>query len=66
MAAYVIGIRRSAPREPAWGEEYRPKTDALIEKHGGKMLLRGNAILGLEGTETPPLAVVIIEFPSRE
>ena len=40
----------------AWGEEYRPKTGALIEKHGGKVLLQGGsprAPLALEGDERP-------------
>ena len=34
MAACIIGLRRSEPRGTAWGEEYRPKTAALIAKHG--------------------------------
>ena len=69
MAAYIIAIRRSAPRGTAWVEQYRPKTDALIEKHGGKVLVQSSAtraLLALEGSETPPLSVVIIEFPSLE
>ena len=66
MATYIIGLRRSEPRDTAFGEEYRPRTDALIEKHGGKMLIRGNSIRPLEGGGRPPLSVVIIEFPSVE
>ena len=66
MATYVIGLRRSEPRDKAWGAVYRPRTDALIEKHGGKMLIRGNSIRPLEGDGRPPLSVVIIEFPSVE
>ena len=69
MAAYIIGIRRSEPRGTAWGEEYRPKTGALIEKHGGKVLLQGRSTrtpLALEGDEKPPLSVVVLEFPSLE
>ena len=68
MAAYVIGLRRSAPRHTAWVKEYLPKTAALIAKHGGKPLIGGNStprILPLEGAQ-PPLAVVILEFPSLE
>jgi|SRR5215510_5566714 len=68
MAAYVIGLRRSAPRQTAWIKEYLPKTAALVAKHGGKPLIGGNSrapLLALEGAE-PPLAVVILEFPSLE
>jgi uncharacterized protein (DUF1330 family) len=68
MAAYVIGLRRSAPRQTAWGKEYLPKTAALVAKHGGKPLIGGNStprLLPLEGVR-PPLGVVILEFPSLE
>jgi uncharacterized protein (DUF1330 family) len=68
MAAYVIGLRRSAPRQTAWIKEYLPKTAALVAKHGGKPVIGGNSmarLLALEGAE-PPLAVVILEFPSLE
>jgi uncharacterized protein (DUF1330 family) len=67
MAAYIIGLRRSEPRGTAWEEAYRPKAAALIAKHGGKVLLGGNApraLMALEGEAKPPLAVVILEFPS--
>jgi uncharacterized protein (DUF1330 family) len=67
MAAYIIGLRRSAPRGTAWVREYLPKTATLAAKHGGKALIGGNStprILALEGE--PPLAVVILEFPSLE
>jgi len=69
MAAYVIGLRRSAPRETAWLKEYLPKTGALIAKHDGKALIGGNStprLLALEGTEEPLLGVVILEFPTLE
>src|SRR5215510_7041453 len=69
MAAYIIGLRRSEPREMAWLEEYLPKTATLIAKHGGKALIGGNApraLMALEGETKPPLSVVILEFPSLE
>src|SRR5215467_11177946 len=69
MAAYIIGLRRSAPRETAWLKEYLPKTAALIAKHGGKPLIGGNTtprLLALEGAGEPPLGVVVLEFPSLE
>src|SRR5215471_5527882 len=68
MAAYIIGLRRSAPQQMAWAKEYLPKTGALITKHGGKALIGGNSrqrLLALEGA-TSPLGVVILEFPSLE
>jgi uncharacterized protein (DUF1330 family) len=69
MAAYIIGLRRSAPRGTAWVKEYLPRTGVLIAKHGGKALIGGNStprVLALEGAEKPPLGVVILEFPSLE
>jgi len=68
MAAYVIGLRRSAPRQTAWVKEYLSKTGALAAKHGGKALIGGSStprLLALEGVQ-PPLSVVILEFPSLE
>ncbi len=67
MAAYIIGLGRSAPRGTAWVKEYLPKAAALGAKHGGKALIGGNStprIVALEGK--PPLSVVILEFPSLE
>jgi uncharacterized protein (DUF1330 family) len=69
MAAYVIGLRRSAPLKTEWLKEYLPKTGALVAKHGGKALIGGNStpqILTLEGAEDAPVGVVILEFPSLE
>jgi uncharacterized protein (DUF1330 family) len=67
MAAYIIGLRRSESRGTAWLEDYLPKTATLIAKHGGKVVIGGNApqaLLALEGSASPPLSVVIVEFPS--
>jgi len=67
MAAYIIGLRRSELRETAWLEAYLPKTATLIAKHGGKVVIGGNAphaLMALEGEAKPPLSVVILEFPS--
>jgi uncharacterized protein (DUF1330 family) len=70
MAAYIIGLRRSAPRGgAAWLKEYLPKTAALVAKHGGKALIGGNSmprLVALEGAEEPPAGVVMLEFPSIE
>jgi uncharacterized protein (DUF1330 family) len=69
MVAYIIGLRRSAPRETAWAKEYLPKSAALAAKHGGKALIGGNStprLLILEGAAEPPVAIVMLEFPSFE
>ena|SRR5260221_2739790 len=69
MVAYVIGLRRSAPRGTEWLKEYLPKVPSLVARHGGKALIGGNStqrLLTLEGAEEPPVAVVMLEFPSLE
>jgi uncharacterized protein (DUF1330 family) len=64
MAAYAIG--RLEMRDPSWRREYGPKTEALVQKHGGKYLVRGGAMERLEGSGKLPSAVVVLEFPSME
>jgi uncharacterized protein (DUF1330 family) len=64
MAAYVIG--RVQVRKDDWVAEYRPKTAALVEKHGGKFLVRRGKMEKLEGKETLPTLAVVIEFPSMD
>jgi uncharacterized protein (DUF1330 family) len=64
MAAYAIG--RLQMRNPSWREEYGPKTAALVEKHGGKFLVRGGAMEQLEGDGPLPSVVVVLEFPSMQ
>ena len=64
MAAYAIGYLQM--RDPAWLAEYVPKTAALVEKHGGKYLVRGGQMERLEGEGDLPSVVVVLEFPSME
>jgi uncharacterized protein (DUF1330 family) len=64
MTAYAIG--RLEMRDPSWLQEYGPKTAALVEKHGGKYLVRGGAMERLEGTGPLPGVLVVLEFPSME
>jgi uncharacterized protein (DUF1330 family) len=64
MSAYAIGYLTM--RNPSWVQEYGPKTQALVEKHGGKYLVRGGAMERLEGSGTLPSVVVVLEFPSME
>jgi uncharacterized protein (DUF1330 family) len=65
MAAYVI-VRVLEVRDTAWREEYAPKTAALVQKHGGKFIVRGGAKERLEGSGKLPVNIVVIEFPSVE
>jgi uncharacterized protein (DUF1330 family) len=65
MAAYVI-VRVLEVRDTAWREEYGPKTAALVQKHGGKFLVRGGAKESLEGGGKLPANIVVLEFPSME
>ena len=64
MAAYVIG--RVQVRDNSWVTEYGPKTAALVDKHGGKFIVRRGKMEKLEGKDTLPNVVVVIEFPSME
>jgi uncharacterized protein (DUF1330 family) len=64
MAAFVIV--RLKVRNNDWVAEYRPKTAALVEKHGGKFLVRRGKMERLEGKEGLPDATVVIEFPSMD
>jgi len=69
MVAYVIGLGRSAPRGTAWAREYQPKASALVAKHGGKGLIGASSmrrLLTLEGGAEPPIAIIMLEFPTFE
>ena len=44
---------------------YRDQVPALIERHGGRYLVRGGAVEALEG-QTDFSRVVVVEFPSVE
>ena len=64
MAAYVIG--RVQVRDTSWVAEYGPKTGDLVTKHGGKFISRRGKMERLEGKESLPSVMVVIEFPSME
>ncbi len=64
MVAYVVG--EVIVTDDAWAEEYRPKVQELIEKHGGKFIARGATFEKLEGSRALPNWIVIIEFPTSE
>ena len=65
MAAYVV-IHVNI-QDPSWLGEYVPKTEALIQKHGGRYMVGGGAAMTvLEGNAPLPSAIVLLEFPSTE
>ncbi len=63
MAAYVIAD--VDVKDPATFEEYRKAVPALIEKYGGKYIVRGGKHEILEG-HWKPARLVVLEFPSME
>ena len=64
MAAYCVFNVTVTDR--SWLEEYAPKTLELVEKHGGKYIVRDLEPQRLEGSQEVPSGVVVLEFPSVE
>lgn len=63
MAANVVG--EAIVTDDAFAEEYRPKVQELVEKHGGKFIA-GGTFEKLEGSRAFSDWHVIIEFPTSE
>ncbi len=61
MAAYMI-VDLDVSDAVAY-EEYKTKVPALIQKHGGKYLVRGGKLTILEG-DWKPTRLVLFEFPN--
>ena len=61
MLAYAIG--RLEIRDPSWRAEYGQRILPLLEKHGGRYLVRGGAVTVLEG-DWHPDRLVVVEFAS--
>ena len=64
MPAYLIG--RVQMRDPFWVEEYGAKIQPLIQKYGGRYLVRAGKMETLEGSAPLPSVMVVLEFPSME
>ncbi len=60
MTAYIVADIEIT--DPAAYETYRQQVPALIAAHGGRYLVRGGAVLVLEGDRQPGRQV-ILEFP---
>lgn len=63
MSVYLIATVRVD--DPETYKKYTAKTPALIEKHGGRFLVRGGPVDAVEG-EPFNDRLVLVEFPSRE
>lgn len=64
MPAYVIGQVKM--RESSWLEEYRAKIQPVLNKHGGRYLVRAGEMKTLEGTAPLLSAMVVLKFPTME
>jgi len=64
MAAFVIGQMKIHNRD--WMEKYFAEVPELIDRHGGKFVVRGGDPSLLEGSEPSPDAVFVLTFNSRE
>ncbi len=64
MPAYLVGGVDVS--DPSWVEEYGPQVQTLVEKHGGRYLVRGGEMDVVEGTTPASRVMVVIEFPSLE
>lgn len=63
MKGYIVA--NVAVEDAGAYEVYRSKVEAIIERHGGRYLIRGGAVEVREGE--PGIArLVILEFPSVE
>ncbi len=59
MPAYLIA--EIEVTDPETYEEYRRQVAPTVERYGGRFLVRGGAVHGLEG-EWNPKRLVVIEF----
>jgi len=63
MPAYLISTIEIT--DPAGYEEYRKQVAPVLQKYGGRFLVRGGRIHCIEG-EWRPRRVVVVEFDSVE
>ena len=61
----IYSISNIEVKDWAIYEEYMKKVPKIIEKYGGKYLVRGGQILS-DDTKWQPKRIVILEFPTKE
>lgn len=59
---YMVGLVTVTNKD--WVKEYRARNSALLEKYGGRILVRGKPATILEGERPEVDAIVVVEFPS--
>jgi uncharacterized protein (DUF1330 family) len=60
MSAYIIA--EVEVTDPATYATYRAQTPGVVERYGGRFIVRGGAAESLEG-DGPPGRLVVLEFP---
>ena len=63
MTAYLVCMVRVD--DPERYKQYTAETPAIIQKHGGRFVVRGGPVEAIEGPEFGD-RLVVVEFPSRE
>lgn len=63
MSAYAVVTFDITDR--SWVRDYLANVAAIIERHGGRYLVRGSEHESLEGDHKPDV-LVILEFPTME
>ncbi len=61
---YMVGLVTVTNK--GWIKEYRAKNSELLDKYGGRILVRGKPSEVLEGMAPDVQAILVVEFPSVE
>jgi len=61
MPAYVIAYQRAPDLDAKALQDYRAANTPLVERHGGRFVVRGGRVDPLEGPA--PDRVIVMEFP---
>lgn len=64
MANFLIA--QVTVNDPSWIPDYAANVHDIVHRHGGKYLSRSGNIKTLEGEESTPSLIAIIEFPSAD
>jgi uncharacterized protein (DUF1330 family) len=59
-------IIESNVKDPEKYDQYISKVPSIVEKHGGRYLVRGGKVTALLGSKWLPERVIVLEFPSKE